>query len=425
MSTFFAIARRTRIGHLLALLLLVSGVFAAGARAAFPGANGRIFFSADAPGSSTPDVWSVNPDGSGLVDLTDLPGGPGEGHDPWVAPNGLVAFIVGSGAAGEIWAMSSDGSGPRRLTDDGFADRTPAVSRDGARIAFASDRGATGGFDLWTVAADGSDLQPLLSQAGDELWPQYAADGTHLILATNVGGNYDIAYLTLADAPLFTATSITVRSPLDETEPSIQPDLARLAYTQANPASPGPSDIQTAYSHDGTDEYPLATNAALSERSPAFSPDGTQVVYATDAGLMIASSGGGAPTPLATGQAGSPSDPDWAVGAPADRIPPQTTIVKGPKPEGKRTTVKFRFSSSEPGSSFSCSLDRREFVPCDSPQRYRGLSPGRHSFRVRATDAAGNADPSAAVARFRILDRAFGAAPDSRRTRRPARTARR
>jgi Tol biopolymer transport system component len=373
------------------------------AGAAFAGPNGRIYFSARAAGDPVPDVWSVEPDGSGLANLTDLPGGPGEGRDPSVAPNGLVAFVVGTGAEGEIWAMNADGSNPRRLTDDGFRDRMPAVSPDGARIAFASDRGARTLTDLWTMAADGSDPQALLTGPRDDLWPQYAADGQHVVLATNASGNFDIAYVTVADGPQTSATSITARSPLDETEPAIQPDISRLAYTQTDPANPGPSDIQTAYSNDGTDEYPLATDPTSSEHSASFSPDGTGVVYTANNRLVVASAGGLAPGPLTIPGVAAPADPDWAVGPPVDRIPPETTISKAPKSETRRRTAKFRFASSEPGATFECRLDRGAFEACESPAAYEDLKRCRHKFEVDATDAAGNADPSPAKVRFKVL----------------------
>ena len=373
----------------------------AGAGAAFNGANGRIYFSALAPGAATADVWSVNPDGSGLVNLTDLPGGAGEGHDPSVAPNGLVAFAVGTGAAGEIWAMTADGSAPRRLTNDGFADRMPAVSPDGTRIAFASDRSAGTGFDLWTMAADGSGASALLTAPGNDLWPQYSSDGRFVVLATDVSGNFDVAYVTVADAPNPTAISTTTRSSLDQTEPAIMPDMARLAYTQADPANPGTSDVLTAYSNDGTDEYPLAVDPARSERSASFSPDTTRVVYVADGGLVTAAAGGLSPVPLPLSGATSPADPDWAVGPPLDRTPPQTTITKAPKPESGQTTARFRFESSESDSTFACRLDSSKFKPCESPLRYSDLKRGRHRFRVQTTDSAGNVDPSPAGVRFR------------------------
>ena len=374
----------------------------AAAGAAFPGANGRIFFGALAPGAATADVWSVNPDGSGLVNLTDLPGGAGEGHDPSVAPNGSVAFTVGTGAAGEIWAMAADGSAPRRLTNDGFADRMPAVSPDGTRIAFASDRSAGTGFDLWTIAADGSGAGALLTAPGNDLWPQYSSDGRFVVLATDVSGNFDVAYVTVADAPNPTAISTTTRSSLDQTEPAIMPDMARLAYAQADPANPGTSDILTAYCNDGTDEYPLAVDPARSERSASFSPDTTRVVYVADGGLVTAAAGGLSPVRCRSAGRRPPPTPTGRSArrstAPHRRRPSQ----RRRRPESKRTTARFRFESSEIGSTFACKRDRRRFTPCESPLRYDDLEPGRHRFQVKATDPAGNVDPSPAEVRFRV-----------------------
>jgi bacillolysin len=82
-----------------------------------------------------------------------------------------------------------------------------------------------------------------------------------------------------------------------------------------------------------------------------------------------------------------------------DGTPPQTTISSRAVAARRAT---FRFTSSERGSTFSCSLDGAAFAPCTSPRTYRRLSPRSHSFRTRATDQAGNADPSPATAKFRI-----------------------
>jgi parallel beta-helix repeat protein len=88
---------------------------------------------------------------------------------------------------------------------------------------------------------------------------------------------------------------------------------------------------------------------------------------------------------------------------PPDTDAPQTSIMKGPPRRAARTWAKFRFGSDEPGSTFHCKLDGRPFKPCRSPRIYRHLRPGRHAFRVRAIDAAGNADASAALRRFTLL----------------------
>lgn len=85
-----------------------------------------------------------------------------------------------------------------------------------------------------------------------------------------------------------------------------------------------------------------------------------------------------------------------------DTTPPETTITAGPGKRAKRGKVRFRFASSEPGSSFRCRLDKKPFTACTSPFRKKKLKPGRHRFQVVAIDAVGNADPTAASKRFKV-----------------------
>jgi len=89
----------------------------------------------------------------------------------------------------------------------------------------------------------------------------------------------------------------------------------------------------------------------------------------------------------------------------ADLTPPETTLDRTP-PEhaeirGRHSRARLAFSSSERDSRFDCRLDKGPWVACDSPERLR-VGRGAHSFRVRATDAAGNADATPAVARWRV-----------------------
>lgn len=86
---------------------------------------------------------------------------------------------------------------------------------------------------------------------------------------------------------------------------------------------------------------------------------------------------------------------------PPDVVAPQTTLAKSKLLAASRS-AKFWFSSSESGGSFLCRLDAKPFKPCTSPKSYRRLKPGRHTFRVKALDAAGNADASPVVAHFRF-----------------------
>lgn len=85
----------------------------------------------------------------------------------------------------------------------------------------------------------------------------------------------------------------------------------------------------------------------------------------------------------------SPASRTWNV----DTTAPNTTITGGPSGPVASTSAQFTFSSTEPGT-FSCSFDYSIYVPCTSPQSYSALNEGQHTLVVRATDLAGNADPS-------------------------------
>jgi hypothetical protein len=82
---------------------------------------------------------------------------------------------------------------------------------------------------------------------------------------------------------------------------------------------------------------------------------------------------------------------------------PETVITGAPKAKTHATTVKFRFSSDMPGSTFECKLDRKPFRSCRSPKEYKHLKPGKHVFKVRATDTQGRVDPVPAKKKFRVL----------------------
>lgn len=88
---------------------------------------------------------------------------------------------------------------------------------------------------------------------------------------------------------------------------------------------------------------------------------------------------------------------------PPDTTKPKLTIKKAPKAKSTSTTAKFKFTSDEAGSSFQCKLDKGKFKKCASPKTYKKLKPGKHTFKVKATDQAGNV--SAVVTRlFTVLE---------------------
>jgi lysophospholipase L1-like esterase len=84
-----------------------------------------------------------------------------------------------------------------------------------------------------------------------------------------------------------------------------------------------------------------------------------------------------------------------------DTVPPQTTISAGP--EGLvRSVGSFSFFASESSARFECALDEGSFSSCSSPFGPAQPTEGKHVFKARAIDNAGNVDPSPAARAFTL-----------------------
>ena len=89
----------------------------------------------------------------------------------------------------------------------------------------------------------------------------------------------------------------------------------------------------------------------------------------------------------------TPAAYTWTI----DTVPPDTTITSQPPNPSGSSTATFSFTSPDPGSTFLCQLDGGLLGTCSSPVTYVGLADGSHTFRVTASDAAGNSDPTPAT----------------------------
>jgi hypothetical protein len=85
-----------------------------------------------------------------------------------------------------------------------------------------------------------------------------------------------------------------------------------------------------------------------------------------------------------------------------DTSAPDTTLDTAPDALTNDAMPQFSFSSLESNVTFECAVDDDVFEACTSPFTASTLGDGAHRFRVRAKDAAGNADPTPAEAQFSV-----------------------
>jgi hypothetical protein len=103
--------------------------------------------------------------------------GSGIAYDPaWSPASERIAFVSNDSSNDEIWVINRDGSGTLQLTRDenGWWDKHPSWSPDGSQIVFWSNR--TGHNQIWVMNANGSGLYSL-SRTGfndwDPVWIKY------------------------------------------------------------------------------------------------------------------------------------------------------------------------------------------------------------------------------------------------------------
>jgi Subtilase family/Bacterial Ig-like domain len=107
----------------------------------------------------------------------------------------------------------------------------------------------------------------------------------------------------------------------------------------------------------------------------------------------------------ATDEAGNTDPTPASRSFTVDTQAPDTSITSGPAGPTDDSTPTFGFSSPDPEASFECHFDSQAFAACSGAGTHTPslpLADGPHTFYVRATDKAGNTDPTPASRSFTI-----------------------
>ena len=297
--------------------------------------NGKIAFMGDSP-SFTGAIFVVEPDGSGLTDLTDSLT-TSDANPAWSPDGTKIAFHSWIDGYAEIFVMNADGSGRTRLTSNGNVnDQSPAWSPDGTMIAFHSLR--DGNLDIYVMNADGSGESRLTTSGGWETNPAWSPDGSKIAFASDRNVNWEI-YVMNADG---SGQTRLTNSPTYDDGPDWSPDGSKIAFRGGID-----SDIYV-MNADGSGPINL-TNSATFDGQPSWSPDGTRIAFGSyrdgNHEIYVMNADGSEPARI-TNNDTYDSSPDWQPlcekecpepTKPAESTPTPTPAEPTPTPDGEPT----------------------------------------------------------------------------------------
>src|SRR5262249_23895126 len=153
--------------------------------------------------------------------------------------------------------------------------RSPGFSPDGKHLAYisaAADKSA----ELHILDLETKSDRSLMKLGSSETYPRFSPDGRRIAIQNRVGDNGEICLLNIEDGKVENLTN----NPARDVDPAWSPDGTEIVFASNRE---GNYDIFSLFSMnvDGTNQHRIYYSYAISS-FPSWSPDGKQIVFAND-----------------------------------------------------------------------------------------------------------------------------------------------
>ena len=170
-----------------------------------------------------------------------------------------------------------EGRNLTNITQTAGHDWTPKFSPTNEKIVFTTYFPATDNYDVFIMNADGSDKQNLTNSTYYEKHPQFSPDGSFIIFQAWQKGKMEIFFSNLLDGNIINLTKNTASHDIIPQGNAFSPDEQEIVFTSERDGNRNIYIMNT----DGTNQIQLTDHSAA-DYEPVYSPDGLSIIFTSE-----------------------------------------------------------------------------------------------------------------------------------------------